>query len=139
MRLIILTIIVCVAIVSLSSCEKIESPLSDSLPTFRNTVFTAKATNGGSFVCPIEGNKTNEIPPRYLAKNEFGDLGIEIGYQYIGKGLVKETSRIDVYLISLKIGDKPVEYEPIIYEGGQKVVIDRPEIKVSFHQEKSSQ
>ncbi len=73
-----------------------------------------------------------------MVKHEFGNLGIEIGYQYIGKGIAANMSKIDVYLISLKIGDKPIEYESIIYEGGQKVIIDRSEILISVHQDKSN-
>jgi hypothetical protein len=124
----------------LASCErKIENPLNDPLPAIRGTIFTAKPTNGGgSSITPIEGNRTNETPPRYMAKHEFGNLDIEIGYQYIGKGIVRETSKADVYLISIKVGDKPIEYEAIIYEGGQKVIIIRPEIIISVHQDKSN-
>ena len=128
-----------IGITILASCErKIENPLNDPLPAIRGTVFTAKPTNAGeSLVTPIEGNCTNETPPRYMAKHEFGNLGIEIGYQYIGKGIVRETSKVDVYLISIKVGDKPIEYEAVIYEGGQKVIIDRPELIISVHQDKS--
>ena len=124
----------------LASCErKIENPLNDPLPAYRGAVFTAIPANANvSSTIPNEGNKTNETPPRYMAKHEFGNLGIEIGYQYIGKGIAANMSKIDVYLISLKIGDKPIEYESIIYEGGQKVIIDRPEILISVHQDKSN-
>jgi len=57
-----------------------------------------------------------------------------IGYQYIGKGFLNETAAVDVYLVSLKMGDKATEYECVIYEGGRKVVIDRPEVVVSLDQ-----
>ena len=70
-------------------------------------------------------------------KHEFGNLGIEVGYQYIGKGIVNDNSKVDIYLISLKIGDTPTEYEAVIYEGGIKV-IDRPKIKLSFNQDKAN-
>jgi len=47
-----------------------ESQLNDPLPAIRGTVFTAKPTNAGeSLVTPIEGNRTNETPPRYGAKH----------------------------------------------------------------------
>ncbi len=140
MRLIIPSFIVLTGVMFLASCErKIENPLSNPLPAIRGTVFTAKPTNAGeSSITPIEGNRTNETPPRYMAKHEFGNLGIEVEYQYIGKGIVRETSKVDVYLISIKIGDNPVEYESIIYEGGQKVILDRPEIIISAHQDKSN-
>ena len=139
MKLFIQYLLVLTGIVFIASCDKrIENPQNDPLPAIRGTVFTAKPTNGGSLVTPIEGNRTNETPPRFRAKHEFGNLGIEIGYQYIGKGIVREVSKVDVYLISIKIGDKPIEYEPIIYEGGQKVIIERPEIVISVHQDKSN-
>ena len=140
MRLSIPFLLALTGVVFLASCErKIESPLSDSLPAIRGTVFTAKPTNAGvSSTFPVEGNKSNETPPRYATRHEFGNLGIEVGYQYIGKGMVRETSKVDVYLISIKIGDKPIEYKPIIYEGGQKVIIERPEIVISVHQDKSN-
>ena len=76
-------------------------------------------------------------------KHEFDNLGIEVGYQYVGKGIVNDdgivndNSKVDVYLISLRIGDKPTEYEAVFYEGGTKV-IDRPEIKLSFDQDKAN-
>jgi hypothetical protein len=140
MRLSLLIALALTGITILTSCDKkIVNPLNDPLPAIRGTVFTAKPTSGGgSFVTPIEGNRTNETPPRYGAKHEFGNLGIEIGYQYIGKGIVRETSKVDVYLISIKVGDKPIEYEAVIYEGGQKVIIDRPEIIISVHQDTSN-
>jgi hypothetical protein len=129
----------------LTSCEKkIDNPLSDPHPAIKNTVFTAKPTKEGSLVSPIGQSYTNEIPPRYLMKHEFGNLGIEVGYQYIGKGIVNDNaivndnSKVDVYLISLKIGDKPTEYEAVFYEGGNKVVVDRPEIEISLNQDKAN-
>lgn len=127
------------SIVSLTSCEKkIDNPLSDPRPAIQNTVFTAKPTKGGeSLTSPIMKSYTNETPPRYQMKHEFGNLGIEVGYQYIGQGIVNDNSKVDVYLISLKIGDKPTEYEAVFYEGGIKV-IDRPEIKLSFSQDKAN-
>ncbi len=123
----------------LASCEKkIDNPLSDPSPAIKNTVFTAKPTKGGvSLTSPIMKSYTNETPPRYQMKYEFGDLEIEVGYQYIGKGIVNDdgivngNSKVDVYLISLKIGDKPTEYEAVFYGGGIKV-IERPEIKLTF-------
>ena len=140
MRTYLLIALAFTGITILASCErKIENPLNDPLPAIRGTVFTAKPTNSGeSLTTPIEWNKTNEIPPRYLTKHEFGNLGIAIGYQYVGKGIIGERSKVDVYLISVKIGDKPIEYEPIMYEGRQKVIIDRPEITISVHQDKSN-
>jgi len=127
------------SIVFLTSCEKkIDNPLSGPRPAIQNTVFTAKPTKGGeSLTSPIMKSHTNETPPRYQMKHEFGNLGIEVGYQYIGKGIVNDNSKVDVYLISLKIGDKPTEYEAVFYEGGIKV-IDRPEIKLSFSQDKAN-
>jgi hypothetical protein len=140
MRLSLLIALAFTGITILTSCDKkIVNPLNDPLPAIRGTVFTAKPTNeGGSLVSPVEGNRTNETPPRYGAKHEFGNLGIEVGYQYIGKGIVRDTSKVDVYLISIKVGDNPVEYESVIYEGGQKVIIERPEIIISVHQDKSN-
>jgi len=81
----------------LASCEKkIDNPLSDPHPAIKNTVFTAKPTKEGSLVSPIGKSYTNEIPPRYLMKHEFGNLGIEVGYQYIGKGIVSSCcGRLD--------------------------------------------
>ena len=123
----------------LTSCEKkIDNPLSDPRLAITNTVFTAKPTKGGeSLTSPIMKSRTNETPPRYQMKHEFGNLGIEVGYQYIGKGIVDDNSKVDVYLISLRIGDKPTEYESVFYEGGIKV-IDRPEIRMSFSQDKAN-
>ncbi len=130
----------------LASCDKkIDKPLSDRRPAINNTVFTAKPTKGGgSLTSPIEKNYTNDTPRRYLMKHEFGNSGIEVGYEYIGKGIVNDNgkvndnSKVDVYVISLKIGDKPTEYEAVIYEGGNKVVVDRPEIEISFNQDKAN-
>ena len=92
---------------------------------------------------PLLGGTPFYATPSHFIRNEvldieFGNLGIVIGYQYIGKGIVRETSKVDVYLISIKVGDKPIEYEAVIYEGGQKVVIDRPEMTISVHQDKSN-
>lgn len=122
----------------LTSCEKkIDNPLIDPRPALKNTVFTAKPTKGEeSLTAPIMKSHTNDTPPRYQMKHEFGNLGIEVGYQYIGKGIVDDNSEVDVYLISLKIGDKPTGYEAVFYEGGIKV-IDRPEIRMSFSQDKA--
>ena len=145
MRSIMSLVLVFAGIGFLTSCDKkIDNPLSDPSPAIKNTVFTAKPTKEGSLVSPIGKNYTNETPPRYLMKHEFGNLGIEVGYQYIGKGIVNDNgilndnSKVDVYLISLKIGDKPTEYEAVFYEGGNKVVVDRPEIEISFNQDKAN-
>ena len=139
MRSIMSVVLFLASIGFLTSCEKkIDNPLSDPHPAIKNTVFTAKPTKGGeSLTSPIMRSYTNETPPRYRMKHEFGDLGIEVGYQYIGKGIVNDKSKVDVYLISLKISDKPTEYEAVFYEGGIKV-IDRPEIKLTFNQDKAN-
>lgn len=128
------------SIIFLASCEKkLDNPLSDPRPSFPDTIFTAKPTKGqGSLKSPIMENYTNETPPRYQMKHEFGNLGIEVGYQYIGKGIVNDDSKVDVYLISLRIGNQPTEYEAVFYEGGIKA-IDRPEIQLSFNQDKTVQ
>ena len=50
---------------------------------------------------------------RYFVEHEFMNWGIEVGCQYVGKGMTTRDggadspSKVDVYLISLKIGDKP--------------------------------
>jgi hypothetical protein len=139
MRSITLVVLLFASIGFLTSCEKkINNPLSDPHPAIKNTVFTAKPTEGGGLLTSqIMRSYTNETPPRYQMKHEFGDLGIEVGYQYIGKGIINDNSKVDVYLISLRIGDKPTEYEAVFYEGGSKV-IDRPEIKLTFKQEKAN-
>ncbi|MCP4258911.1 MAG: hypothetical protein GY774_15620 [Planctomycetes bacterium] len=128
------------SIVFLTSCEKkIDNALSDPRPAIQNTIFTAKPTKGGeSLTSPIIKSYTNETPPRYQMKHEFGNLGIEVGYQYIGQGIVNDNSRVDVYLISLKIGNNPTEYEAVFYKGGNKVVVDCPEIVISFNQDRAN-
>jgi hypothetical protein len=139
MRSITSVVLVFASVGLLASCDKkIDNPLSDPRPAIRNTVFTAKPTKGGSLVSPIGKTFTNETPPRYLMQHEFCNLGIEVGCQYVGKGIVNDISRVDIYLISLKIGDKPTEYEAVFYEGGNKVVLDRPEIEISFSQNKAN-
>lgn len=146
MRLITSVVLVFASIGFLASCEKkIDNPLSDPRPAIRNTVFTAKPTKGGeSLTSPIDENYTNETPPRYLMKHEFGNLGIEVGCQYIGKGTVNDdgivdnNSKVDVYLVSVKTGDNPTEYEAVFYQGGDNVVVDRPEIVISFNQDRAN-
>ena len=136
MRSITLVVLVFVVIGLLTSCEKsTDNPQSDTQLVFKNTIFTAKPTNAEESVnSPISKNHTNENPPKYSMKHEFGNLGIEVGYQYIGNGIVDDNSKVDVYLISLKVGDKPTEYQAIYYDGTSKV-IDYPEIQISFHQD----
>jgi hypothetical protein len=139
MRSVMSVVLLFAGIAFLTSCEKkLHNPLSDPHPAIKDTVFTAKPTKGGeSLTSQIMRSYTNETPPRYQMKHEFGDLGIEVGYQYIGKGIVNDNSKVDVYLISLRFGDEPTEYEAVFYEGGSKV-IDRPEIKLTFKQEKAN-
>jgi hypothetical protein len=139
MRVATLVVLIFASIGFLGSCnKKINNPLSDPLPAIRNTVFTAKTPNGESVSSPIEGNMSNETPPRYEARHEFGNLGIEVGFQYIGKGIVNIKDKVDVYLISYKIGDKPAQYEAVFYEGGNKVLVERPEIVISFTQDNAN-
>ena len=145
MRSIISVVLIFASFGFLGSCsKKIDNPLSDPHPAIKNTVFTAKTANEGTLSSPIEKNYTNETPPRYRMKHEFGNLVTEVGYQYIGRGIVNDdspansNSKVDVYLISLKIGEKPTEYKAVFYQGGNKVVVDRPEIVISFNQDRAN-
>lgn len=120
------------------SCQKtIANPLDSPQPAIKNTVFVAKpATHGGWMSSPVGGSYTNQSPPRYRTNHTFGNEGIAVGYQYIGKGVAGENTAVcDVYIVSLKVGDSPTEYQAAYYEGGDKVLFDRPEINVSFTQE----
>jgi len=129
-------VIVIVIIGFLGSCRKknIDNFQSAPSPIIHNTVFTAKITNGESYITPIEKGKTNELPPRYMANHEFGNSGIEVGYQYIGKGLLDDKSQADVYLVSIKFKDKPTEYKTILYNGGNEIIKEHQEIEISFTQ-----
>ncbi len=50
-------------------------------------------------------------------------------------GIKCENSKVDVYLVSFTIGNKPTEYEAVFYEDGYKVVMARPEIEISLSQD----
>jgi hypothetical protein len=106
--------------------------VSGSDPAIRGTIFTAVIPDGASVVSPVEQNRTNENPPRYGGRHEFGDSGVTAGYQYVGRAQVDKTAIVDVYLVSLKIGTNAEEQVPVVYAGGEKVVVDRPEVKISF-------
>jgi hypothetical protein len=129
------TILALASVALVASCEKkIANPLDDPKPAIENTVFVAKPTAGpASMSAPVVGNYTNETPPRYTARHGFGN-GLEVGYQYVGKGVTGESDICDVYLVSVKIGDEPAEYQAVYYEGGDKLVFDRPEVKISLQQ-----
>ncbi len=119
----------------LCSCDKknANNP-NDNLPAVKDTVFVAKIADGESCYSAVEENKTNDHIPRFMARHVFGNSRIEVGWEYIGKGSKGSNSKADVYLISFRIGDKPVQYEAVFYEGGNKVIIDRPEVVISFTQ-----
>jgi hypothetical protein len=101
-------------------------------PAIRGTIFTAATGQGESAVSPVEQNKTNEDLPRYGTRHEFGNSGVTVGFQYVGRAQVDNDSIVDVYLVSLKIGGNAEEHVPVVYSGGEKVVVDRPEVKISF-------
>lgn len=136
-----LVVLVFVGVGILASCEnepQIQNLVSGPHPAIENTVLTAKLADGESMVSPIEKNYTNETPPRYLMNHKFGNAGIEVGCQYIGRGVVDRMSKVDVYMISLKIGDGPVEHQAVVYEGGRMVIVERPQIEITLNQDPSS-
>ena len=125
--------------ISMTSCEKkIANPLSDPEPALKNTVLTMKVKGSVWFEAPIEGNHSNETPPRFMIRHIASPSGIEVGCQYVGKGVVDDYSTDDVYLISLKTGEeKPTEYDLFLYEGGNQVAVVREEIEIAFMQQEA--
>jgi hypothetical protein len=113
---------------------KVANHVSGYDPIIKNALFVAKPGKGGAAITRIDKSITNEIPPRYIVRHVFGDERIAVGYQYVGRGVVDHTSKVDVYLIHVKVGDQPEEYIPVVYSGGHKVVVDRPEIHISISQ-----
>ena len=124
-------------VLSAKSAEnaKVANLVSGYAPIIKNALFVAKPSKGGAATAPIDNCLTNETPPRYFQRGEFGNERIGFGFQYIGRGQVDQTSTVDVYLIYVKIGDQPEENIPVIYSGGDKVVVDRPEIHISINQD----
>ena len=90
----------------------------------------------------MDVNTSNQTPPRHFVRNSFHNEKMDVGCQYVGRAEVDLTSKVDVYVISVKIGDQPEENIPVVYSGGNKVVVDRPEVQVSLrvegHQPKAS-
>jgi len=105
-------------------------------PIIKNALFVAKPSKGGAAVAPMDKPTSNETPPRYHLRTTIGNGNerITVGYQYVGRAVVDQTSRVDVYLILLKMGDQPEEHIPVIYSGGDQVVVDCPEIVISISQ-----
>jgi len=117
---------------------KVANLVSGYAPIIKNALFVAKPSKGGAAITPIDKSFTNETPPRYTARNGFRNERIVVGHQYVGRGVVDHTSKVDVYLIHVKIGDQPEENIPIIYSGGNVVVVDRPEIHISIRQDEQT-
>jgi hypothetical protein len=101
-------------------------------PALGGAVFTATLSPSESADSPVEQNRTNEDPPRYGARLGLGNGSATVGYQYVGRAQVDQTSLVDVYLVSVKIGTGAKEYVPVVYAGGEETVGDRPEVKISF-------
>ena len=144
MRLTNAVIPVVVSIGCLASCGSgVANPISAFRPAYENTVFTAIPSNNERLVAPVVENHTNESPPRFMmSPHEFGGLGIEVGYQYIGRGVIEapgvmdaEPRVADVYLVSIRTGKQAIEYEAVWYNGEDEVVLERPGIKVMFGRE----
>ena len=116
--------------------ENVRAPnlVSGYDPIIKNALFVAKPSKGGSAVAPMDKPTTNETPPRYHLRHSFRNERIVVGYQYVGRAVVDHNSKVDVYLILLKIGDQPEENIPVIYSGGDQVVVDCPEIVISISQ-----
>jgi hypothetical protein len=117
---------------------KVENLVSGFDPLITDAVFTATVPGGVTFSAPIVENITNESPPRYRIRNEFGNEGVSVGCQYVGRAVIDDTRKVDVYLISLKMGDAPEEHFPVIYSGGNKRIIEREEISISLTQQAGS-
>lgn len=118
----------------LASCRPkgVMNVVSGYDPAVGGAVFTATLSPSESADSPVEQNRTNEDPPRYGARLGLGNGSVTVGYQYVGRAQVDQASLVDVYLVSVKIGTNAEEYVPVVYAGGEKVVVDRPEVKISF-------
>ena len=126
---------------------KVANLVSGYAPIFKNAVFVVKPSKGGGASSSIDKGVTNETPPRYMQGMGLGGIMEEgarrgesriwVEYQYVGRGVVDARTPpvVDVYLISLRIGDQPEENISVIYSGGDKIVVDRPEIQISINQD----
>lgn len=108
--------------------------ISGYSPIIKNTILVAKTHKGWeSSTTRMDQPTTNESPPRHIVHVSANH--VSYGCQYVGRAEdVDHVTVLDVYLISVKIGDQPAENIPVIYSGGDKVLVDRPEIQLSFSQ-----
>jgi hypothetical protein len=112
--------------------EEINNLVSGYDPAISGTILTMVGADGASVTSAIDKLTTNENPPRYLGRYQFGDGGVVAGCQYVGRAVVHNVSTADVYVISLQINGEAEEYVPVVYSGGDTVVVDRPGIRISL-------
>jgi hypothetical protein len=119
------------------SCNRnrVENLVSGYDPIIKNATFVISRNGRVWATAPMDKPTTNETPPRYIVRTGFPNEQLDVGCQYVGRAEVNLTSKADVYLISVKIGDQPEENVPVVYSGGNKVVVDRPEVQISFRQD----
>jgi outer membrane lipoprotein-sorting protein len=115
---------------------KVKNLVSGYDPIIKNTIFVTKSGNGKGGVSStslMDMPTSNENPSRHNVQISNGE--VSVGCQYVGRaGLNHDMSKVDVYVISVKIGDQPEENIPVIYSGGEKIVVNRPEIQLSLMQ-----
>lgn len=115
----------------------VENVVSGNDPLFQDAAIFAKVGSSAWSTTPIMGNYTNESPRRYMFRQT--NSNFELGCQYVGRALTDEASKVDVYVISLKIGKGDKEYVPVVYTGTKPVVIERGTVSITLASSKMTE
>lgn len=111
-----------------------------------NAVFVAEAGNEGGR-SPVAGNYSHApdgSPLTYAGGWGFQNGTVEIKYQFVGAafcpvvpGNGKEWEDADVYVVHVLAAGQSAESIPVIYRGGEQVVLDRPELRLTIDEGRS--